>query len=206
VSTDSSIIQASHAAPETFGALYDRHARAVHRYAARRTSAEIADDIMAETFLVAFERRCSFDLAYDDARPWLLGIATTLLKKHARVEARAWKALVAANAANNANAASLIASDPVADSAERLDAASVVRRLARAIRRLREGDRDALLLYAWGDLDYVGVAAALGVPVGTVRSRLNRARRTLRAHAEAGKTRDEEVDYGRVDNAASSAQ
>jgi RNA polymerase sigma-70 factor (ECF subfamily) len=200
VSTDGEIISASLTAPERFGELYDRHARTVHRYAARRTSAQIADDVMAETFLVAFEKRGSFDDVQTDARPWLLGIATLLLRKHARLEARAWKGLVAADAA------SILVADPVADHGERLDAAAAIRRLAGAVRRLRDGDRDALLLYAWGDLDYEGVAAALGIPIGTVRSRLNRARTKLRAAFEAGSARDEEVDYGRADTAAPSAR
>lgn len=200
MSTDGEIIRASQAAPERFGELYDRHARTVHRYAARRAGTQAADDVMAETFLVAFERRRSFDAGYEDARPWLLGIATTLLRKHARLEAKAWRALVAADAA------SIVAFDPVSDRGDRLDAAAAVRSMAAAIRHLRDGDRDALLLYAWGDLDYEGVAAALGVPIGTVRSRLNRARTKLRAAFEAGLARDEEVDYGRADAVAPSAR
>jgi RNA polymerase sigma-70 factor (ECF subfamily) len=199
VSTDGEIITASRSHPARFGELYDRHARTVHRYAARRAGTQAADDVMAETFLVAFEKRGGFDSMQTDARPWLLGIATVLLRKHARLEAKAWKALVAADAA------AVLAADPVADHADTLDAAAAVRRLAGAIRHLRDGDRDALLLYAWGDLDYEGVAGALGVPIGTVRSRLNRARTKLRAAFEAGIARDEEVDYGRVDAVAPGA-
>lgn len=200
MSTDGEIIAASQTAPEHFGQLYDRHARTVHRYAARRAGTQAADDVMAETFLVAFERRASFDAAFPDARPWLLGIATTLLRKHARLEAQAWRALVAADAA------SILADDPVSERGDRLDAAAAIRRLAGAIRHLAARDRDTLLLYAWGDLDYEGVAAALGVPIGTVRSRLNRARTKLRAAFEAGLARDEEVDHGRIDAVAPSAR
>ncbi|GAA4180889.1 RNA polymerase sigma factor [Gryllotalpicola koreensis] len=131
MSTDGEIISASLTTPERFGELYDRHARTVHRYTARRTSGQITADVMAETFLVAFEKRGSFDSAQTDARPWLLGIATLLLRKHARLEARAWKGLVAADAA------SILVTDPVADHGERLDAAAAIRRLAGAVRRRR---------------------------------------------------------------------
>jgi RNA polymerase sigma factor (sigma-70 family) len=191
VSTDSEIIGQSQLTPVVFAELFDRHAAAIHRYASRRL-AEAADDIMSETFLVAFEKRSTFDAAQDDARPWLLGIATVLLSKHRRQEARAWHGLVAGGAA--------AAADVHDGPDERLDADLEIRKLALAIRRMPTRDRDALLLYAWGDLDYEGVARALGVPVGTVRSRLNRARRQLRQ--ESGrKTRAEEVEHGRDDPA-----
>lgn len=81
--------------PVAFTELYERHAATVYRYAARRTDRTVAEDIMSETFLVAFERRTSYDSAFDSALPWLLGIATTLAHKYARVEARAWKGLLA---------------------------------------------------------------------------------------------------------------
>ncbi|WP_245979640.1 RNA polymerase sigma factor [Gryllotalpicola protaetiae] len=200
MSTDGEIITASRSQPARFGELYDRHARTVHRYAARRAGVQVADDVMAETFLVAFEKRGAFDTDQVDARPWLLGIATTLLRKHARLEAKAWRALVAADAAT------ILAADPMAALGDTLDAAAAVRRIAGAVRRLRDGDRDALLLYAWGDLDYEGVAGALGIPIGTVRSRLNRARTKLRAAFDAGDARHEEVDRGRVDAVAPGAR
>ncbi len=142
---------------------------------------------MAETFLVAFERRERFDSGYDDALPWLLGIATVLVRKHRRVEARAWQAIAASGQPEAV----------VEDRDDRLDASLTVRALAAAIRRMPARDRDALLLYAWGDLDYEGVARALDVPVGTIRSRLNRARRVLRQ--AAGPEPAEEVDHGRAD-------
>ncbi|MEO6115645.1 MAG: sigma-70 family RNA polymerase sigma factor, partial [Pseudolysinimonas sp.] len=101
MSTDSEIIRRSQETPAAFAELYDRHAVAIHRYASRRLG-EAADDVMSETFLVAFERRAAFDPAIEDARPWLYGIATTLLKKHRRQEARAWRGLVAGGAAEQA--------------------------------------------------------------------------------------------------------
>lgn len=84
MSTDNEVIERSVGSPEEFAALYDRHAGTIHRYAARRIGAEVADDILSETFLVAFDKRRAFDAAATSALPWLLGIATTLLKQHAR--------------------------------------------------------------------------------------------------------------------------
>jgi RNA polymerase sigma-70 factor (ECF subfamily) len=198
VSTDSEILRRSWETPAAFAELYDRHAPTIHRYAARRIGASVADDIMSETFLVAFERRTDFDLERDDARPWLYGIATTLLKKHSRLEARAWKGLVAAGAAETST-------DAIDALGSRVDAEIAMRRLASTIKRMPARDRDTLLLHAWADLDYEGIAHALAVPVGTVRSRLNRARRTLRTFAERGTAPDKEVDHGRTDPASQGA-
>lgn len=195
MSTDSEIIRRSQETPAAFAELYDRHAIAINRYASRRIGAA-ADDVMSETFLVAFERRAAFDLASEDARPWLYGIATTLLKKHRRQEARAWRGLVAGGAAER-----VVEADSPDD---RLDAELGIRRLAAAIRRMPARDRDALLLYAWGDLGYEGVAQALDVPIGTVRSRLNRARRQLR-QASGRDASAEEVDHGRESGRADTA-
>ena len=198
MSEDSDTIRRSGATPAAFAELYDRYARAVFRYAAGRVGNGHADDIMSETFLVAFDRRESFDPAVGDARPWLFGIATTLMRKHARVEAKAWKGLVADGAA-------AVPVDAIEAIGSRIDAEAAVKAIAAALRKMPTRDRDALLLYAWADLDYEGVAQALGIPVGTVRSRLNRARRTLRAASHRGSAPEPEVEHGRNDVAAETA-
>jgi RNA polymerase sigma-70 factor (ECF subfamily) len=148
---------------------------------------------MSETFLVAFERRSAYDLTVVDARPWLLGIATRLMRKHVRLEATAWKGMTADLAAQ-------IVPDLIDLAGARIDAHRLTQRLAKALRRLPEIDRDTLLLYAWGNLDYASIATAMEVPVGTVRSRLNRARRQLR-RAAGIETLEQETDYGRTDTA-----
>lgn len=188
MSTDSEIIRRALDQPAVFAELYDRHAGAIGRFVRRRAGADVVDDVLSETFVVAFERRAVFDLDRADALPWLYGIATTLLRKHRRVEARAWRSAVP-------DPTSLVA---VHDH-DALDAELAVRRLRSAITRMPGRDRDTLLLYALTDLGYAGVALALDVPVGTVRSRLNRARRTLRA--AAGRDAAQEVDHGRADTA-----
>lgn len=198
MSDDKEVIERSADEPAAFAVLFDRHAPVIHRYAARRLGVQAADDIMSETFLVAFERRRAFDPAVSDARPWLLGIATILMKRHARLEARAWRGMVAGVAAE-------ITPDLIELAGLRVDAERMSRKLAAALRGMPARDRDTLLLYAWGDLDYEGVARALEVPVGTVRSRLNRARRVLRAAAGRPDGTELESDHGRADAAAQRA-
>lgn len=191
MSTDNELIARSHFDPAVFATLYDRHAPAVYRYLAQRLGDHAADDVMSETFLVAFERRDAYDREVTDARPWLLGIATRLMRKHARLEAVAWKGMAADMAAQ-------VAPDFIERAGSRLDAERLTRRLAAALRKLSDADRDTLLLYAWGHLDYGAIATAMGVPIGTVRSRLNRARRILR-RAAGTDTPEQETDHGRTD-------
>nr|WP_238324630.1 CU044_5270 family protein [Paenarthrobacter aurescens] len=159
----------------------------MHRYAATRAGESVADDVMAQTFLVAFESRESFDHRSEDARPWLFGIATNLLRRHHRAEARRLKAFAKAAGRESYG-------DGTDRVAERLDAAATTARLATAMRKLSSADRECLLLYAWADLTYDGIALATGVPVGTVRSRLNRARRILRDAAAQNHTEDKEIE------------
>lgn len=189
--TDNELIERSEREPAVFATLFDRHATAVYRYAAQRLGDALADDVMSETFLVAFERRSDYDLEVQDARPWLLGIATRLIRKHARLEAVAWKGIAADFAAR-------LAPDFIEQAGARIDAQRLTRRLSAALRRLSATDRDTLLLYAWGDLNYASIAHAMDVPVGTVRSRLNRARQHLR-RAAGLTTLEQETDHGRTD-------
>lgn len=190
---DNEVIQRSLSEPAAFALLFDRHATSVYRYVAQRLGDHPAEDVMSETFLVAFERREAYDLAVGDARPWLLGIATRLLRKHVRVEAVAWKGL-------SADLAAQVVPDFIDQAGARIDAERLGRRLTKALRRLSAQDRDTLLLYAWGELDYASIASAMQVPIGTVRSRLNRARRLLR-RAAGIETIEQETDHGRVDSA-----
>lgn len=193
MSTDSEVIRRSRDSPRAFGDLYHRHAAVIHRYLARRAGTEVADEVMSETFLVAFERRDRFDHSYSDARPWLFGIATTLLTAHRRREARHLHTM--------ARAAEREDDDGGIDRvAARADATADVRRIAARVRALSQGDRDVLLLHAWADLSSEQIAKALDIPVGTVRSRLARARKSLRQSA-AGIT-SKEIDHGRADAAA----
>ncbi|MFC8221415.1 RNA polymerase sigma factor [Streptomyces sp. NPDC057362] len=175
--SDASVIARSRDEPEAFAVLFDRHADAVHRYVARRLGGEVADDLVAETFTTAFQQRHRYDPdrgAGDDARPWLFGIATNLVGRHRRAEARRFKAMARVPALADHD-------EPLADrAADRVVARAVRRELAAALAALPARHRDVLLLVAWGDLGYGEAAQALGIPVGTVRSRLHRARGKLR--------------------------
>lgn len=173
--TDASVVERSWDEPEVFAVLFDRYADDIHRYAARRLGAQVADDLMAETFVIAFQQRRGYDVSRPHARPWLYGIVTNLVGRHRRAEARRLKAFARAAGASPAE------DEPLADRvAARVSAEHSRARLAGALAALPARHRDVLLLIAWGDLDYTEAAQALGVPVGTVRSRLHRARVRLR--------------------------
>ncbi|WP_283134417.1 RNA polymerase sigma factor [Rhizohabitans arisaemae] len=171
---DAAVMGRSRDEPEAFAELFERHAAEIKRYVIRRLGADHAEDVVAETFLVAFRRRGSYDPARSDARPWLYGIATNLIGRHRRTEIRLLRVVERTGA------------DPVVESfTERSDtrvsATAARRSLAAALARLPAAHRNALLLLAWGGLTYEETAAALGVPIGTVRSRISRARTKMRA-------------------------
>lgn len=192
MSTDSEIIERSLTRPSAFTAIFDRHVTVVGNYVSRRLGPHDAEDVVSETFLVAFQKRSSFDRSYESARPWLLGIATRLTKKRRAVEARHWEA-VQLGAAISATAVDVA----IERAAERADAAQAVRELWPAVSKLAAGDRETLMLYALADLSYEEVAVALGIPVGTVRSRLNRVRKRLDS-ARVAVRRSEDVKVGRA--------
>jgi RNA polymerase sigma-70 factor (ECF subfamily) len=182
--TDADVIAGSRNDPPQFAALYDRHAGVVFRFLVRRVGRDTGDELLGETFRIAFERRATFDLDRPSARPWLYGIATNLVGKHRRREAR--RLAATARLALDAPGSGRSPADPSLDRVDdRLDARAAWPAVARAVADLPAGERDALLLYAWEELGYDEIAAALAIPVGTVRSRLHRARGRLRALAPA---------------------
>ncbi|MFD0903373.1 RNA polymerase sigma factor [Actinomadura sediminis] len=174
VDGDAEIVRRSVTEPECFAGLFDRHYAAIHGYASRRLGPTLADDVAAETFLIAFDRRGSYDASRADVRPWLYGIASNLIARQHRAEARQYRALARAGSRDvEAGHADLVAG--------RLDAQAARGPLAKALRKLSRGDRDVLLLVAWADLGVAEAAEALGIPAGTARSRLHRARKKIRA-------------------------
>jgi RNA polymerase sigma-70 factor (ECF subfamily) len=172
--TDGEAIAASVHEPARFAAVFDRHYDEIWSYLGRRAGPVLAEELASETFLRAFAARHGYDLSYPDARPWLYGIATNLLRRHVRTEERRRRAYARAVEPGDLSG--------VADAVDaRVDAAMQARTVADALSRLKPVDRDTLLLFALTDLDYQGIAIATGVPVGTVRSRLHRVRRHLQA-------------------------
>ena len=168
--TDAEIIDRSRHEPDAFAAIFDRHAPHIRRYLARRLGAQVADDLVAETFLTAFDKRQRYDRSRPDARPWLYGIATNLVAQHRRQEARRYRTAPADTA--DLDHADRVAAEVTAHATRSL--------LTGALVGLSSEDRDVLLLVAWEQLSYEEVAAALTIPIGTVRSRLHRARRKVR--------------------------
>lgn len=169
---DEDLLAESLATPERFAVIFDRHAPVVHGYLSRRVGA-LADDLVSETFLLAFRGRAGYVPGRAPVRAWLFGIATNLVRRHARDEERRYRAF--GRAAGHA--------EPTAELGEvagRVDAQALRNELADALAALAGEDRDVLLLWTYPQLSYAEIAAALGIAVGTVRSRLHRARGKVR--------------------------
>ena len=172
--SDAELIEASLADVGRFGEIFDRHAQAIFRFLGRRIGSDRAGDLLSEVFLAAFEARGRYDRSRPSALPWLYGIASNLLSKHHRHRASELRLLerMAVEGDRRDHAESVTAS---------VDAQTQLRAMAQLLDDLPVGERDALLLFAWEDLTYAEIAGALGLPIGTVRSRLNRVRQRLRA-------------------------
>ena len=179
---DDELIGRSRSEPAAFAVIFDRHHAQLYRYLNRRVGAALAADLAAETFVVAFARRGDYRPGTGDARPWLYGIAHNLLRNQLRQERRQLAAYARRGVDPLADPES-VAEFARADS--RADAVAASAALAEVLARMSARDRDVLLLYAWADLSYAEIAAALEIPLGTVRSRLNRARRQLRVLAQS---------------------
>ncbi|GII58798.1 DNA-directed RNA polymerase sigma-70 factor [Planotetraspora thailandica] len=171
---ESAEMRLSHAEPERFAAIFDAHFAEIHRYVVSRLGPSMAEDVVAETFLTAFRNRSRYDAGRGGVRPWLYGIATNRINKQRRHEMRTLRAMGRQGPEPPAEGPELRVVASV--TAQRLKPA-----LARAIASLNDGDRDVLLLVALAGLTHEEVAASLGIPYGTVGSRLSRARKKVRA-------------------------
>ncbi|MCN9239287.1 sigma-70 family RNA polymerase sigma factor [Streptomyces sp. RY43-2] len=163
---------------DALGELYDEHAQVLYRYALRVTGdwAE-AEDVVSTTFLEAWRGREKLHPEGDSLRPWLLGIATNIMRGNARARRRREIALARVPERGSIP-------DFADDLVTHLEDAEKLRAAHAALARLRRRDREVFTLVVWAGLDYAAAAEALGVPVGTVRSRLSRARTRLRELAE----------------------
>jgi RNA polymerase sigma factor (sigma-70 family) len=173
---DETVLADFRADPECFTAVYDAYFKQIHGYVAARLGSAAADDLAAETFLVAFRKRAAFDPGRGQVRPWLFGIATNLVAKHRRDEARRYAALsrmplLPQHGQEAGHEDRILA---------KVSAQRLAGRLTAALRGLADGDRDVLLLAAVAQLSYQEIAAALDIPAGTVASRLSRARAKVR--------------------------
>jgi RNA polymerase sigma-70 factor (ECF subfamily) len=162
---------------DAFGQLFDAYARSVYNHAFRLTGDwSTAEDVVSLTFLEAWRLRRRVDAEGGSLRPWLLGIATNIVRntrRAARRHAAALTRLPPGEAVRDI-------ADEVADRVDDAEQLAVVRL---ALDTLRRNEREILALCVWSELDYATAAEALGIPVGTVRSRLSRARKKLAAAA-----------------------
>lgn len=164
-----------------FGELYDRHANAIYNHCFRGTASwSLAEDLTSAVFLQAWRHRSDVRLVGDSALPWLLGVATNLARNQQRALRRYQAALRRLPPPSSED-------DFADDLAARVDDERAMRRILVLVNRLPRRDRVVLALCVWDGLSYAEAAAALGIPVGTVRSRLSRARRRLeRSRREPG--------------------
>lgn len=168
--SDADLITTSLGQPEAFGQIFDRHAEPLLRFFVRRVGPAEAGGLVGDVFRIAFERRAAYDRGHSSAGPWLYGIGSNLLRTRRRTQARGFRA-----------APMLFAASESQRPEEGLvNARLLLPKLADAIDALPEDDRAALLLFALEELGYAEIATALEIPVGTVRSRISRARRKLR--------------------------
>ncbi|WP_406494566.1 RNA polymerase sigma factor [Streptomyces sp. NBC_01604] len=168
---------------DAFGDLFDAYARSVYNHAYRLTGEwAVAEDVVSLTFLDAWRLRDKLDEEGGSLRPWLLGIATNVTRNTRRAARR-----------HTAAVARLPRDETVRDFADeiagRLDDAAQLAVVRTALAKLRRAEREVLALCVWSGLDYRAAAEALGVPVGTVRSRLSRARTKLAKHLEPPEAR-----------------
>ena len=155
--------------PDAIEALFADHFDPIYRFAVCRVGRDDAVDIAAETFAQALRSADRMDPTRD-ARPWLFGIANNVIRHHRRAEKLRIRAYAAVERQSD-----------VAGPNGHPESEILLRaRLVEALVRLDARDREALLLFAWADLSYEEIATALEIPLGTVRSRIHRARRVLR--------------------------
>jgi RNA polymerase sigma factor (sigma-70 family) len=180
--SDAELLAIARSQPEAFGELFTRHARSVYAYCARRTGdLDRAEDLTSVVFLEAFRRRRKLKLSNTSALPWLLGVANNVVRNSDRSLRRYRSAL----GRIPDQAISVSAED---EAIERLGAQEALSRALDAISVLTRAEQDVVLLVLWSELTYADAATALGVPIGTVRSRLASARAKLNHSAPARNT------------------
>jgi RNA polymerase sigma factor (sigma-70 family) len=179
IPTDAELIKRSLEDPEQFGVIFQRHVDAIHRYLQTRVGTG-AEDLAADVFILAFRQRHRYDEAHSSARPWLFGIATNLVRHQRRKESRELRALERSQRPL----------EPLQLEDQSAESNWLTSDLGRALHSLTRAERDVLLLYALGELSYDEISVALNVPIGTVRSRLARARTKVRELLATLRARD----------------
>ena len=185
--SDADLIERSRSNPDCFAHIFDRHADEILRYVHARLGPDLAEDVVAETFLAAFRHRERYDTMRPDARPWLYGIAVRQIGRHRRAASRRLRLL-------RSVPAELVAEDFGGRAAERVTAEQLKPQLSAVLSGLSSRDRELLLLVAWAGLSYEESAQALGLTVSAVKSRLHRIR--VKTRNALGGTNPALVDEG----------
>jgi RNA polymerase sigma factor (sigma-70 family) len=155
-----------------FAELFDRYARDVYNFVFRRMASwDLAEELTSAVFMEAWRRRTEVEVEHISLRPWLFGVALNLLRNRSRSVQR--------RGAAEARLQPETAPDFAEDLASRIDDERLMRRTLEVFEDLSADEQDVLGLAAWEGLSYIEIAVALGVPIGTVRSRIHRARRHL---------------------------
>jgi RNA polymerase sigma factor (sigma-70 family) len=176
--SDSCVLRASHDDPRAFSTIFERHYEPIRRYLICRLGETAGDELASEAFVRAFDTRHRYDSGRGPVAAWLFGIAANLIRRHRRAERRQLRVL--------ARVAAVAEMDDASEVERRIDAEASRRALVRGLRRLRPADRETLLLFVWAELSYTEIAEALDIPVGTVRSRIARARQILQTELRPG--------------------
>jgi RNA polymerase sigma factor (sigma-70 family) len=170
---DRELVEASLTDPAVFAEIFRRHFEAIFRFLVRQVGWDQASDLASEVFVRAFRKRAQFDRSRPSCRPWLYGIAMNLVRDEGRRRARRFRLLARLAAAEGEH-------EPMAEAEDRLEAEAWRAKLRATVGSLGAGERDVLLLRALGGLTYQEIAEALEIPLGTVRSRLSRAKARIR--------------------------
>jgi RNA polymerase sigma-70 factor (ECF subfamily) len=188
---DPELLAVAGSQPEAFGELFRRHSRLVYAYCARRTgNLDLAEDLTSVVFMEAFRRRRKLQISNSSALPWLLGVANNVARNADRSVRRYRAALD--RLPPHANSTS--SED---DAIERLAAQDALARALEAISTLTRAEQDVVLLVLWSEFTYTDAATALGIPVGTVRSRLASARAKFKGSATVTKTMTPSIEETR---------
>lgn len=171
--SDAEVIEASLADGTEFTEIYERYWETIYRYVARRIGSSSAGDLASDVFVKAFEARTRYDLDRPLCRPWLYGIASNLIRDYLRRLKRKERAYLHAQTVEDT------ATQSIELEHERIEAVLAIPEINKALSKLNKGDREVLLLFAIAELSYEETATALEIPIGTVRSRLARARKRM---------------------------
>lgn len=175
---DAEIVRRSIEEPDHFELIFDRYHSTMWTYLARNAGRGRADELAADVFVAAFSSRSSYDETKGPVRAWLYGIAANVLRTHLRSDARMRRAFGRA-------VRGVVASHRPIDAVDQsIVDRQLLERVAKGLRELSANEREVILLFAWEELSYDDIALALDIEVGTVRSRLSRARQRLRVLAD----------------------